>query len=94
MESAVPSCLILNNFELLNTILHQNIRIIEHIISNNHITFSFNTDIYHNLIAIENSLVFYLYVITKFCPELKVDIEKSLKTVYKYRIRYSNYCCK
>lgn len=81
-------------FKLLQTILHQNIFIIEHIISNNYIKFSFSIDIYHNLITIENFLVYYLYTVTKLHPELKLEIENLLTIVYKYRIRYSKHCCK
>ena len=82
----------LSCFEHLKYILQQNINIIENIISNKDKIFAFKSDIYHNLITIENYLVFYLYIVTKFHPTLRAEIEEALTTVYKYRIRYSKYC--
>ena len=85
-------CKSLQCLELIRSILQQNISIIEFFINNNKLNCSRKIDIYHNLIEIENFLVFFLYKVTKFSPTLKPEIELALTSVYKYRIRYSKYC--
>ena len=85
-------CKSLQCLELIKSILQQNISIIEFFINNNKLNCSRKIDIYHNLIEIENFLVFFLYKVTKFSPTLKPEIELALTSVYKYRIRYSKYC--
>ena len=86
---------IIDTFKLIKTILNQNICIIDNIIEQTQLSRKDNFkgirhNIYTFLCQIENFLLYFLYhTLTE--AEFKEQVKFCLKTVYHYRIRYSDF---